>query len=82
MYSLEYLHMLVCCQTLLQPDLVWTTLPRAGFHLLLEESENFRMPVADVADEADVGKSATKGLFQFLLASPVEDKVPESRSWG
>lgn len=54
---------------------------RAGFHLLLEESENFRMPVAAVAD---VGKSATKGLFQFLLASPVpgEDKAPESQSWG
>ena len=40
---------------------------RAGFHLLLEESENYAMP--NVPEE--YGKSATKGLFQFILASPV-----------
>jgi len=42
-------------------------LERAGFHLLLEESENYAMP--NVPEE--YGKSATKGLFQFILASPV-----------
>ena len=45
---------------------------RAGFHILLEESENYRLP-----ESANETKAATKGLFQFLLASP----VPESGTW-